>query len=436
MSSTVSQPRSKLRVLVDAPELLADATSTIARGEPIEVDLVSSPLESTSPRSTTLFVLSVAPEVSTVASLGESNRKREGMSLLCIIAPEPLLVAIGPALGVPTFASIGPALAAARFVHASGGVEAGVSTRSLGAADKMRLGRTGDRGPRLVRIDDGLIGVTTSESTVRLGTVDDLARALEVLSMVNLATPPSLPKVEGADRDGSLDVLVGPSRTLSDPASKAALEPYDLPLPVEELCATASRAAAESHRMGFPVRIALASPDLRASEHPELVVEGVEGSARVRECFRELVALAERTNPSARVLGVTVGASTLSRGLVRVALARIDKRHLLAEVGFADSHGRASSDSIHIPLPAEPAALSSAILRLRGASLLGKRGPNDVAARLTDVVLRSAAFFYDFPEEVDRVVLDPIAILEAGELEIREASVHVTDAFTRKLEHS
>ena len=86
-----------------------------------------------------------------------------------------------------------------------------------------------------------------------------------------------------------LDVLFGPRRALSDPASKAALEPYDVPMPIEELCASASRAAAEANRIGFPVRISLASPDLRVWDHPDLRVDMVDNAARVRDTFRQLM---------------------------------------------------------------------------------------------------------------------------------------------------
>lgn len=436
MSGTVSSARSKLRVLVDAPEFLADAVATVADGEPVDVDLVEAPLASPLVSgATTLVVVSTAPAVDQLVALGVANRSGQARLLVCAVGADARLLALGPALSVPTFRAIGPALAASRFVHATGGFEVGITTRTLGAADRVRLRRTGDRGPRLVRVDDGWLGLAVASTTARLGDVDDLAIAFEVLASTSLAPPPSLPRVEGADRDASLDVLVGPSRTLSDPASKAALEPYDLPLPIEELCATASRAAAESQRIGFPVRIALASPDLRPSDHPELVIEGVEGSARVREAFRELVALAERTRPSARILGVTVGASTFARGLVRVELERVAKGHLVAAIGFADPHGRASDDTVFVPLPAEPDGVRAAMARLRGASLLAPAGEdNGVLSRLTDVVLRSAAFLDDFAVEVDRVGLDPIALLEGGELEIREAYVHVTDSFTRGLE--
>lgn len=437
MSGTVSTTRPTLRVLVDSAELLADVLATVCADEAITSDLFEGSIGSVPAHpGPTLFAVVGAPPIDVLLALGRSNRRGEPLALLCVIDDPEGLAELGPALSVPVYRRLGPALAAARWVAATSGFDPSMNSRGLGVLDRRRLPRSSDRGPRVVRLDAGILGVVADTVEHRLGRVDDLTDALATLSGTSLRDPPSLPRVEGADRETSLDVLVGPSRTLSDPASKAALEPYDLPLPIEELCATASRAAAESQRIGFPVRIALASPDLRASAHPELVVEGVEGGARVRECFRELVALAERTDPNARILGVTVGASTLARGFVRVALERRARDLLVATIGFADPHGRASDDSVRVPLPADPARVRDAILRLRGASLFADEGRADagVVHAITAMVLRCAAFLHAFAEEVDTLSLDPVALLEGGEIEIREASVHVTDAFTRRLE--
>ena len=104
--------------------------------------------------------------------------------------------------------------------------------------------------------------------------------------------------MEGVDTAVVLDVIFGPARALSDPASKAALAYYDLPLPIEELCTSASRAAAEAQRIGFPVRVALASPDLRIWEHPDLAVDGVDSATHTRDPFRQIMTLAKACAPS------------------------------------------------------------------------------------------------------------------------------------------
>ena len=93
-----------------------------------------------------------------------------------------------------------------------------------------------------------------------VGRARDLAPALAALRDLDRETPLFESSVDDVDTRAVLDVLFGPKRALSDPASKAALLPYGIPIPTEELCSSASRAAAEATRIGFPVRISLASP--------------------------------------------------------------------------------------------------------------------------------------------------------------------------------
>lgn len=440
MSGTVSRASPICHLVVDAKELMTDALAVLAPMRlvaTVDVDRDPYAVALASPRDVPTLVLSgVAPTMAQAIACGDRNGSRDGFVLASCSRPNDRVVLLAPELGLPMLPDVGSAIAAALFAHATRSLGVGASTKGLGGPDRQRLPHAHDVGDRLVRMDEGILGLVTEHGTTPLGRVDDLDRAFAALARTHRGDRPSLPRVEEADRAAALDVLMGPARTLSDPASKAALEAYDLPLPVEELCATASRASSESSRIGYPVRIALASPELRASEHPDLVVEGVEGSARVRDTFRELVALAERKDASARILGVTVSASTTARCTLRITAERIAASRLVATIGFADPHGRVTEDETHVVLPTTPADVRSAILSLRGASLLAEGGsaPRDVVLmRLTDIVLRLAAFMDDFPEEVGEVMLDPIAVLHADEVEIREASVRVTDAFSRQL---
>lgn len=440
MSGTVSRASPICQVLVDAPELMADALAvTRALGVEVVVDLDADPCTrclAEPPRVPTLVSTSRLAPISVLLALGERNGETHAPILLACAERNARLRSIVPQLGLPLFDEVAAGIAALVLVEATSSFEAAVSARGLGAVDRARLPSAAERGEKLVRLDDGLVGLARNEGPRAIGRIDDLERALAGLRATRRGSRPSLPRVEGADRNAAMDVLMGPARPLSDPASKTALEAYDLPLPIEELCTTASRAASESARIGFPVRVALASPELRPSVHADLVVEGVDSAAAVRETFRELVALAERKDPSARVLGVTVSASTTAHCSLRIVVERIARTRLVATIGFGDAHGRATADEIAVVLPATPDELGTALGKLHGASLLLGERPAEsrtVRTAVTDVVLRLAAFLEDFPEEVDRVTVDPLAILVGGEAEVRETCVQVSDAFTRRL---
>jgi acetyltransferase len=272
-----------------------------------------------------------------------------------------------------------------------------------------------------------------------------VAEALAALRGTQRVVPTMISSVDGVDPRVVLDVIFGPRRALSDPASKAALEPYGIPLPNEELCASPSRAASEASRLGYPVRISLASPDLRIWDHPDLSVDMVDNAARVRDTFRQLMAAAEtrirdakgpQSGAENRLLGVMVTATSEAVALLGIRATPLPHSRVAMEIGFADPHGRAASDMTFAVLPAEPISLEHSLRRLLGSSLIFDANPAQRRARvdaISDVLLRLAAFVNDRREEIESVEVRPLALLLDGGAEVREACVAVSDSFERSL---
>ncbi|MFK8000508.1 MAG: acetate--CoA ligase family protein [Polyangiales bacterium] len=313
------------------------------------------------------------------------------------------------------------------------------SARGLPVPDRHRLSELGGSSKTLFYEADGPGRVALFDGEMRraLGSTEHAALGLAALRRCDGVAIPAMPRVEALDRSQVLDVILGPPRALSDPASKAALAEYDIPLPEEVLCASASRAASEAARIGFPVRIVLASPDLRAWDHPDLVVDGVDNAARVREVFRQMASLAKSRAPGSRVLGVTVSATTAANALLRLRMRSLAPGICLTQLGFADPHGLAAADQASLLLPCRFEHLEARLERLRGHPLLlGDSLPVRRARveELADVLLRIAAFVDDWRTEVKEVRIETLAMLLGGGAEIREACVVVSDAFARSLD--
>lgn len=288
--------------------------------------------------------------------------------------------------------------------------------------------------------DEGSLRGTFRDEPRTLGPLPVVARALQARAGVSTATPPEMPYVEGVDHRQVREILFGPRRALSDPTSKSALLPYDLPLPEEELCASPSRAASEATRMGFPVRVSVASPRLRAWAHPDLVAPDISSAARVRDVFRQITSLA-RARADAPVLGVMVAAATRARALLSIEVRPLGDALVQARLGFADPHGLAADDHTLVALPLVGPELERALDRLRGSSLLfGEQAPIDedekrlTLAALQDTLLRLAAFVHEWRAEVESVEVRPLAILPGGAVEVREACVQVSAHYERELD--
>jgi hypothetical protein len=428
-------------ILCDCPELGVDVVRDAERtGLSVEPEVREQPLEdaiaglSTSGRIGVVVAATIPPN--DAVRLAEAARTHKRKVPVAVIGPQPL--GLLHDLGLPAVHETGPLIALAALLDLDTERPWAATTKELPAVDRLRLGESvsprSDGG--FVRGDSGLIAHQADDLPSRtIGPPRDVSTALRALRASQDASRPKVPVVEGVEAEAVLDVILGPRRALSDPASKAALEPYDVPLPLEELCATPSRAASEAARIGFPVRVALASPDLRLWDHPDLAIE-VFSAGQARDAYRQIMAVAKSRSGDARLLGVTVSAASIAHTFLRVRMEPLDTGPVLTEIGFADPHGRASEDVTQTVLPATSKGLERVLLRLRGSSLLLTGAPQDRASAVSaigDVLMRLAAFVHQWRAEVERVEVNPLAILVGGELEIRGACITVGDAFSRSL---
>lgn len=382
------------------------------------------------------------PTPDQLVALADFTRSASLRAAVALVASRRELRSLAHDLGIVAVEDSAPLCAAIALLNLDLKQPWAVSSKGLSLADRARVGHvlSPANAGALVHTEGSLIGYSGGAGAPHvLGQARDVGAALFALRAAQETTRPRVSAVEGVDRQAVLDVILGPERALSDPASKAALAQYDLPLPIEELCATPSRAAAEAARIGFPVRVVLASPDLRIWEHRDLVANDVVGGAAVREAYRQLTSLAQSKSPGARVLGVTVSAATVAHALLRVRLQPLKSGLVLTEIGFADSHGVAANDVTQTILPATAQGIERALSRLEGSSLILEGTAADRKMAVTsigDVLLRLTAFTLAWRAEIASVEVNPLALVVGGGIEVREACVTVGDAFSRSLRRS
>ncbi|MFO0681158.1 MAG: acetate--CoA ligase family protein [Sandaracinus sp.] len=342
-------------------------------------------------------------------------------------------------LGIVATVDVRPFAGALALIAAKADQPWNGTLRALRGPERARLEklRRAERASgRIVRADDGLLAWESGDRQVVIGEPEATEAALVALADAATGTAPGRARIEGVDATRVTEVLFGPPRALSDPASKAALAPFGLPLPLEELCSSPSRAAAEAARIGFPVKISLASPDLRSWDHPDLSVDGIDSAARVRDVFRQIMAVATERRPDARLLGVHVTATTQAIALLGVVAEPLGEGAARAQISFADPHGIAAGDATATVLPVPPERLEQVIGRLAGSSLvLGVPAAQRKAAldAIADVLLRLTALLDTHREEIASVELRPLALLLGGSVEVREACITVADVFVRRM---
>lgn len=411
----------------------------------ISAEAVIAPLEARSGTTRTAVLLAEPPEDAELVRLALSHPSGAFVvGLVCEAERARGSLQLAGDLGLVAVSEVRPLVSAFALLSTGSEQPWKLSSRALTDLDRHRLGPIpSGRVGRLVPADDGYLAVELrGEGPCIVGEPSAVGEAMRALRQRSLATPPARAVMEGVRVDLVEEVLFGPPRALSDPASKAALEPYGIPLPVEELCTSPSRAAAEATRIGFPVRLSLASPDLRTWEHPGWTVGPVESASRVRDSYRKMMASAAARAPTARLLGVSVSAHAAPRALLTVRLRPLPEHYVRCDIAFADPHGQAAGDRTTTVLPADPASLGRALDRLQGRTLLfGPDATAEPAAdasstldRLGDLFLRLAAFVDEQRRVVEQVDLHPLALLPDGTVEVRDARVTVGDAYQRSLD--
>ncbi|MDB4988956.1 MAG: Archaeal succinyl-CoA ligase [ADP-forming] beta chain, partial [Myxococcaceae bacterium] len=304
-------------VYCETADLVVEASS-IARsiGLPIDAELTSDPLNAAAVAAARgglaaaicVHIPEPARAIDARVVLGDKGR----LVLAAVSRRDPHSFGLASDLGIVCVRDVAPVLAALALLTSGTERSWRANGRKLSSIDHVRLERAlgnAERGAgKLLSTAEAGIAYQRAEQSelIRLGHGLAVAHALAALAAAEPCPDATMINPMPGDPAATRDVLFGPPRLLSDPASKAALSPFGLPMPQEELCSSPSRASAEAARIGFPVRISLASPDLRVWDYPELSVDGVDNAARVRDVYRQLLAAAQELTPQARVLGVTV----------------------------------------------------------------------------------------------------------------------------------
>ena len=290
---------------------------------------------------------------------------------------------------------------------------------------------------KIVRKDAELQWVSNGAEHLRLGRIYDLAEVLYKRRKLRNLESGTWPVHVRTNRENALDVIFGPPRSLSDPASKAALSTYGISIPEEELCTSASRAASEANRIGYPVRLSLASPDLRIWDHPELCVESVENAARVREAYRQVTELAA-SKANARILGVLISKNRRSHTKLKLRFHAVDSSSVLCAVSFACTSGYFPVEEQHLLLPQALGNLGRIFSQANAFSGLNTNRPRastqGVIGELEDFISRTGSLVHDLREEVTTLRVDPLRLLTGGGIELRECCIEVSDAFAKQLE--
>lgn len=428
MSGEVANTENRIAIFTDDTDLAVELARVAAQLQmSIAPECVTDPWSCASQGS---ILTLAAPTTSQLLEAARAFRQASRPPLVGWIAQDgDAMRGLAQDLGLIELDETRPFLAALAMLETPGVTPWTAQSRGLSRAARARLERAGwtvERGGgRLSMLDDGIIAWQLDTNAARrLGEAVDVANAGRAHRSAASGALPGTASVDGVDATKVREVLFGPRRVLSDPASKAALAPYGMGLPFEELCTSPSRAAMEATRIGYPVKVSVASPDLRIWDHPDLVVPSALNAAAVREAFRVLMTMATERDPAARLLGVHVTADAAAS-----ALLHVDVRPALDDWAIATIARDAHSQATVVALPTTTERIRRALQRARITTLKDRTSLDALA----DALNRICAFVVDHRDAVVAVRIDPLGVLVGGGTECRETAVTIGDVFERSL---
>jgi len=236
------------------------------------------------------------------------------------------------------------------------------------------------------------------------------ARNLETLYETPRTIPVSFALDRGRAKDLMGAVLADGSGVLSEMASKALLDAYEIPVTKPLPALSSDAAAAVAAEIGYPVALKVRSPDVTHKTDVGGVELGLGSGEEVRAAYDRILASVREHRPQADLQGVTVQPMAGSSGYELVLGARKDPAFgaviLLGAGGVA---AEVLGDQA-IDLPPLNERLARAMLQsLRMWPLLaGHRGrPGIDLDALLEVVMRFSYLVADYPE-ISEIEINPL----------------------------
>jgi acetyl-CoA synthetase (ADP-forming) len=200
------------------------------------------------------------------------------------------------------------------------------------------------------------------------------------------------------------------TRTLSEAESKLLVASYGVPVPPEELVATAAEAAGAAARIGFPVVLKVCGEGLAHKTERGLVRLNLVDHGAVERAAAELLALVQ---PEDGPVGLLVGAMVHGHREFIAGVHRDENWGACVMLGVGGIFAEVLADVAFRLVPASKVDADELIEDLRSQALLGPfRGEPAVdRSRLTDVLVALSALVMA-DDSIVAVDLNPLIVAD------------------------
>jgi len=206
---------------------------------------------------------------------------------------------------------------------------------------------------------------------------------------------------------------------LTEVESKQILAEAGIPIARAQLAATREEAVAAARQIGLPVVLKIVSPDISHKSDVGGVKLNLGSQEAVAAAFDEIVAAAQRAQPGATILGVSVQKMARPGVEVIMGMTKDPQFGPVLMFGLGGVFVEVLKDVAFRIVPLEPRDARQMIRDIQGFPVLeGFRGqePADLAA-LEDMLMRLSAFVEGHPE-IQELDLNPVFAYKDGALAV------------------
>lgn len=249
--------------------------------------------------------------------------------------------------------------------------------------------------------------------------LDDCAQALDAAYKIGMAQTKPVPAPMMLPSDTVVD---GTSRLWDEARSKAALQPYGLPVPKGRVVASGKEAEAIADELGYPVVVKAVGEHLAHKSDQGGVHLNLRDGAAVSAAVTSMGGISDRYLVEKMVPGAVAE--------LIIGVSRDEQFGLTLLIGAGGILVELLKDSVPLTLPVTRDEAKAAVSGLRIATLLnGYRGaePGDIEA-VIDSVMAIAAFVADNADRLLELDVNPLLVMRQGE------GVIAVDALIRMVE--
>ena len=203
---------------------------------------------------------------------------------------------------------------------------------------------------------------------------------------------------------------------LTEIAGKAVLKAAGIPVPKGALAKTLSEAKAIARKIKYPVVLKAQAAALTHKSDAGGVAVNIKNATELAAAWKNMQHDVKKAQPDLRLDGILV--ETMAKKGVEIVIgARRDpSRGPTLMIGLGGILTEALKDVCFLPADSHPSVIADALMKLRGAQLLGAfRGekPRDMAA-LADAAARIGALMIATPS-LDEIDVNPLIVRAEGE---------------------